>query len=325
MNFCTHCGTPLTVGRFCTNCGAPTGGTATRDGDTAERPAARVPDDRHQTRSPLTGTVPPSATRTDGPRFPLYADEVAGTPPATDTVDETSAPTGHRSERRPSIPLWAPLLVLTLLAVLGVAVWLLTDGDPEPQQASDVPSSSPEKSPAQSDGSSPTEPESPTGTPDDLAPGATVEGPAPLKPSRDLAGKPVTYPAENMLDDDLATAYRMPGDASGQTITFTLPEESVINEVGLVNGYSKTDTAGDRTVDWYALNRKIVKAEWIFDDGTSVVQNLRIGKDPQTVAVDDVATTSIQLRIVEVTPPGKGAMRKDVTAISDVLLRGKAS
>ena len=42
----------------------------------------------------------------------------------------------------------------------------------------------------------------------------------------------------------------------------------------------------------------------------------------QTIAVDEVRTSTISLRILEVSPPGAGALSKNVTAISDVLLRG---
>ena len=126
-----------------------------------------------------------------------------------------------------------------------------------------------------------------------------------------------------MLDEDLATAYRIPGDASGETVVFTLPEEAEISEVGLVNGYAKKDAGGSRTVDWYPLNRRILKVEWVFDDGTTVAQDLRSEPVLQTIAVDKVRTSTISLRILEVSPPGKGALSKNVTAISDVLLRGK--
>ena len=78
-----------------------------------------------------------------------------------------------------------------------------------------------------------------------------MKGPKPLAPGTDLDGNRVSYPPQNMLDDDLATAYRIQGDASGATITFTLPRESVISEVGMVNGYAKKDSTNGRTVDWY--------------------------------------------------------------------------
>ena len=67
-------------------------------------------------------------------------------------------------------------------------------------------------------------------------------------------------------------------------MVFTLPEEAEISEVGLVNGYAKKDTGGSRTVDWYPLNRRILKVEWVFDDGTTVAQDLRSEPVLQTIA-----------------------------------------
>ena len=44
-----------------------------------------------------------------------------------------------------------------------------------------------------------------------------------------------------MYDDNLSTAWRCDGSAVGQTITFALPPNTRIAEVGLVNGYAKVD------------------------------------------------------------------------------------
>ena len=208
-----------------------------------------------------------------------------------------------------------------------VGVWALTrDGDSGDTAAdeptSEAPSASQPSESAPSTDAEPTSPPAPAGNPTDLAVDSTATGPKPLAPGQDLGGNPVAYPPANMLDDDLATAYRIPGDASGETVVFTLPEEAEISEVGLVNGYAKKDSGGSRTVDWYPLNRKILKVEWVFDDGTTVAQDLRAEPVLQTIAVDKVRTSTISLRILEVSPPGAGALSKNVTAISDVLLRG---
>ena len=216
--------------------------------------------------------------------------------------------------------------MLVVLAMV-VGVWMLTRDDGSGDTAADQPTSdAPSASqPTESDPPAeedPTSPPAPAGNPTDLAADSTATGPKPLAPGQDLGGNPVSYPPANMLDDDLATAYRIPGDASGETVVFTLPEEAEISEVGLVNGYAKKDSGGSRTVDWYPLNRKILKVEWVFDDGTTVAQDLRAEPVLQTIAVDKVRTSTISLRILEVSPPGAGALSKNVTAISDVLLRG---
>src|SRR3546814_11799077 len=91
----------------------------------------------------------------------------------------------------------------------------------------------------------------------------TATGPEPIKPVVDLAGNPVTYPVENVLDGNPETAYRMPGAAQGSSITLALPSEASVLEVGVINGYAKTDRAGDRTVDWYRSDERRVGKECV--------------------------------------------------------------
>ena len=337
MNFCTNCGAERVVGRFCTNCGAPSTAPATPAGDTAERPAvgrAAPPaqeratertSERPAVRAGVTPVEPPPAYTGqfgDGSRYPLYADEVDSA-----TAPADAPPTGHRDDRVRSFPVWLPVVAVLVVLAMVVGVWMLTrdggNGDTAGDEpTTDAPSAS---QPSDSDPSAeeePSSPPAPAGNPADLAGDSTATGPKPLAPGQDLGGNPVAYPPANMLDDDLATSYRMPGDASGETVVFTLPEEAEISEVGLVNGYAKKDTGGSRTVDWYPLNRRILKVEWVFDDGTTVAQDLRSEPVLQTIAVDKVRSSTISLRILEVSPPGAGSMSKNVTAISDVLLRG---
>ena len=319
MNFCTSCGAACVVGRFCTNCGAPitpstTPGTAVGSvSDTAERPAVR---------SATAGVEPPPAHTSRlaaGSRYPLFADEVH----ADAEAHPESPPTPHRDARR-RLPPWLPVLAAAVVLAMVAGVWLLRGEDSSDDASgtqADAASSASEP-PAETADGDPTAPSAPDGSPADLAAESTATGPAPLRPGRDLSGRTVAYPPANMLDDDLATAYRVRGDASGETLTFTLPSEAEISEVGLVNGYAKQDTSGSRTVDWYPLNRKILKVEWVFDDGSTVSQDLRTEPVLQTIVVDKVRTSTISLRILEVSPPGSGALGKNATAISDVLLRG---
>jgi hypothetical protein len=342
MNFCTSCGAERVVGRFCTNCGAPSTAAATPLGDTAERPAVGRPTaapaprlaeraserttERPAVRAPGITPVEPPPARTgqlgEGSRYPLFADEVdpATAPPPAPPV----APATHRDDEARSFPLWLPAVAVLVVLAMVLGVWMLTRDDGTGGAADPAGDTSSAGQPTQGGSSQddPTTPSAPAGNPTDLAGASTATGPKPLAPGQDLGGNPVVYPPANMLDDDLATAYRMPGDASGETVVFTLPEEAEISEVGLVNGYAKKDRGGSRTVDWYPLNRRILKVEWVFDDGTTVPQDLRSEPVLQTIAIDKVRTSTISLRILEVSPPGAGAQRKNVTAISDVLLRG---
>lgn len=309
MNFCTNCGAELGLGRFCTNCGTP---------------VARM-------------IVPP--TPPPPPLFAPTAVAPAPTPMTPAPAPVTPAPAQvigphapNRNKRRAESKantVWIALLLLGMVAAGVTGFWLATrdtgtDGGSEPGSTSSTTPSSP-TSETPSDSLSDSLSDSPSaepGDPSDLAPHTKVDGPAPLRPSRDLAGKPVTYPASNMLDDDDETAYRLPGDATGTVITFELPQASTLTAVGLINGYAKTDTVGGSSVDWYSLNRRILQVEWRFDDGSTVVQDLESSRLLQTMEIDPVETQTIELRLLDVSAPGRGARSKNVTAISDILLLG---
>jgi hypothetical protein len=319
MNFCTNCVAELGLGRFCTNCGAPVmappgpGGPWRRPDDTVERPAV-VP-------------LPPSGQPPSSSRYPLFADEATAVrdeaPPSAPLTGPPTTPGRRRGTPR-NTP-WVLLLLFGMVAAAATGIWLATRGPESAEGDGGTPSSS---SPTTTDGTDqPDETDSPTempepGQPIDLAPHTSAEGPAPVAPGVDLAGNRVTYPVSNMLDDDTQTAYRLPGDASGSVITFRLPQQATITEVGLINGYAKTDRVGGRTVDWYPRNRRVLRVEWRFDDGTTLVQDLRQVAQLQSIEIDPELTQSVQLRLLEVSAPGGGALRKNVTAISDVLLLG---
>jgi hypothetical protein len=139
-----------------------------------------------------------------------------------------------------------------------------------------------------------------------------VPGSAPASVDED--GNPVTFEATNMIDSDPRTSWRMAGDGSGSVVTFTFDDAVTVTEVGLINGYAKTDPPHD----WYAGNRRIEAVTWVFDDGTEVTQDFDEVQDPQMITVDAGETTKIELRILEVTEPGEGTDGRDFTAISDV-------
>jgi len=313
MNFCTNCGAELGVGRFCTNCGAPISGVLPADfpSSTAVRPPL-PPEPQGTTVRPV---APPDAS--GGSRYPLYADQAVPSSVAA-RQQPGPAPRRHASDRSWVLPI--VLLVLAMLAAATAGVWLATR---DSGGADDVTGETTPPAPTSTEPSGPTDETTPRADgQSDLAPLAEVEGPEPVPPGLDLANNRVTYPATNMLDDNPESAYRIPGNATSSVITFRLPETSTITEVGLVNGYAKTDTRNGNTIDWYDRNRRILRVEWRFDDGTSVVQDLDSTREMQLLEIDPVKTESIELTILAVSSPGAGPLSKNVTAISDVLIVG---
>ncbi|MEU4418862.1 NADase-type glycan-binding domain-containing protein, partial [Nocardia salmonicida] len=331
--------------RFCTNCGAPVGPrpqpAGTPPDATVQRPVV-PPDASVGSRFPLYASPPPPpppptaqfpATPPPVPAPPVAGPPVAGPPMAGPPVGGAPLVASDGRRQRPQRRLnrradltWIALLVVAMVAAAATGIWLATR-----DSGSGVAGNDPESSTSSTPDSSTTGPTDPTDEPDDgatdgddidLAPHTQVDAPRPARPGVDLAGKPVTYPASNMLDDDATTAYRMPGDATGVVIRFELPQASTIKQVGLINGYAKTDVRDDRTVEWYTRNRRVLTVEWRFDDGTKVVQELTETPTLQTMPVDPIKTQVVELRILEVTKPPSGPLAKNVTSISDILLLG---
>ena len=310
MPVCNQCRHEFDVGRFCTNCGHPVDAPA-QDldlwrTDTAERPAA-------------TATSVPPVPDATPPRFPLYADEVTTEAPSREARS-------HRRER-PWLPWAIGALALVLVASLGA--WLLLGDDSEPDLVASEPRSTPadKKSPPKATKPKkqpkPTKTPQPPARPTDVARLATATVPATAPPGTDFDGNAVRYEARNMLDGVPATCWRMPGDGSGETISFDLAEETRLRSVGLINGYAKTATSSSGgSLDWYTGNRRILAVAWMFDDGSVVTQDLTETRRLQTIPVDPVTTSTVELRLVNFTDPGTGPSRRDYTAISDVALVG---
>jgi len=218
----------------------------------------------------------------------------------------------------PGAPSWLPswpvlaigaVVVVVLFAVLASCL----GGDDEPAAVDTATEAVETTSP---------EEQAPPARPVDLTSTLRVTAPSAAPATTDLDGQLVAYEPRRMLDASPATSWRTAGDATGETITFTLPEPSTIRRVGLINGYAKQVPSGASLVDWYPNNRRITAVEWVFDDGTVARQDLVEKPRLQRLTIDPVTTSTVQLRLLSVTPPGAGVLGRDYTAISDILIAG---
>ncbi len=340
MAYCARCGHDLAAAPTCDRCGTPAvrvaspGVAATLPprpepaavADTAERPTVVAT-------APEVAAVPrpPSEPSPSNARFPMYADEVA-----EDRVDEPGpavasvAPT-HVATRNRSMSDLLPWILLGFAAIgilLVTAIWLLIrpGGDAgagsERPPASSAAAGDDVSADAQPSGGGSSE-AAPTGPARDVAAAATAQVPATAPPNQDVSGRPVRYDAAQMFDGDSTTAWRMPGDGTGALITIRLAEPTEVRRVGLVNGYAKeaVDSQG-RTIRWYLRNRRITRVSWSFDDGSVVNQDLRQRPRMQTIKVGAEVTSTISLRLLDVTAPLPGRLGRNFTAISEIRVKG---
>lgn len=137
--------------------------------------------------------------------------------------------------------------------------------------------------------------------------------------SQDAAGTAVSYRWANLTDGSLRTAWRMDGDGTGSSITFTFAEPVTLTEVALTNGYTKRDPRDD--ADRYLEERRITEVTWKTDQGTSYRQTLA---DPdrglQRLPIRATSVSSLTLTIDATTEPGEPD--RDYTAISEVEITG---
>lgn len=279
MDFCVACGRPLpAVGRFCTNCGLRI--------EDRPRPVADLPD-------------------TDLPEDPFDPFDLFGSD--QDEEDGARLETG--------LAILGIVLAIALVAAVGSFLLVLANQRPGPPAT--APASSTEAS-LTPDPDRTRAPPAPKDRRTQLRRRAEVNVPETARPSSLTDGTLVTYDGSHLLDGDPSTTWRMDGDGTGWTITFSFPGPVVLTRVGLVNGYAKADAG----LDWYHGNRRVTEAEWLFDDGTSRTQRLTDTTTMQAVRLRPVRTRMVQLRLVAVTPPGTGATGRDYTAISDVTLVG---
>lgn len=321
MRYCTNCGHQLGVGRYCTNCGArvpvaPTDVPARPDDYPTNMrlgplPAIPTPDAPSDPR-PAVGPEPSTA------RYPLYADSPSTGP--ADSVDADEEPTASYAvapagRRRLALPWVIGFVALALVALVGGGLLLLDSSDDDPAGGAERAARADGGDDERDDGQ---DADGPDAVPDGALVPDDVEVPSVAPASVDEDGRPVTYEGTNLLDADPRTCWRMAGDGSGAVLRFSFDEPVTITGVGLINGYAKVDPPHD----WYDGNRRITTVVWAFDDGTEVSQELAADDALQSVPVDAVETSSVELRIVEVTAPGTGPDARDFTAISDVELSG---
>jgi hypothetical protein len=131
----------------------------------------------------------------------------------------------------------------------------------------------------------------------------------------DSCGQPVNYSVDNIVDGNLATAWRVPGAGTGATVTFALSGKLHLTEIGLVPGYAKVDLCSN--FDRFTQMRRIVAVTWHFDDEVTLPQTFKDRPELQTMPID-VVTSTVTLEIRQTT----GNPQLDATAVSEVRLVG---
>jgi hypothetical protein len=167
----------------------------------------------------------------------------------------------------------------------------------------------------------------PPTAPPETTPPTTPQVPAAMAPDgvdasatadsgQDSQGNVVEYRAENMLDGDPATAWRVEGNGVGETLTFSWSQPVHLTAIEMVPGYAKQDVDG---TDRFHQNRRVRLVRVRFDSGDPPVE-LSFDDEPvlQRRELDADATTVT----VEILATRKGSPDRDYTAISEIGFQG---
>ena len=288
--------------------------------DAARHPAPVVPPVQAADPTPVPPTSPPTS------RPEVVSDEPAAVATRRTTWDprEDLLPYEEVDDLDSDLPVrgkaWIGW-VLGAALLVGLAFVLLRVFDTEGEEFATDPGTGSTSTAEADAGSSDDGDEAPAGVGKarELARRATFEVPGTGPPTTDFDGTLVAYEASQMGDGNPATAWRTAGDATGQTITVTLPQPAVVTRVGMVNGYAK-QVAG---VNWYPNNRRTTAVTWGFDDGSSIDQTFAERPGMQRLKVPPVETATVTITFTAVTPPGTGNLGRDYTAISEVSITGR--
>jgi serine/threonine protein kinase len=133
--------------------------------------------------------------------------------------------------------------------------------------------------------------------------------------STDAAGNPVTYVPANVIDGDVQTAWRTPGDGRNESVTLIFDNPINVVRIGLIPGYAKTDP--QTGVDRFVQNRIIDMVAYQVPGLPSTTKTFRPLPVPQFVRLR-VTTSRITVRILDTTASGG----LDFTAISEIYVFG---
>lgn len=132
----------------------------------------------------------------------------------------------------------------------------------------------------------------------------------------DSQGNTVTYEPSNVVDGQLDTTWRVPGNGVGQFLLLEFNNPMRINEVRIVPGYAKIDPF-DGT-DRFLQSRRVRRVRLEFSDGSSTEAPLTEQPELQPIPVEPVVTDFVRVVILETTEHGG----RDFTAISEIEVIG---
>jgi serine/threonine-protein kinase len=251
--------------------------------DVTTRALRKAPGERYASCRELTHDLGQALAGTNSPRAKVPLATAPRTAPRTAST--------RGSVGRSTWAVVAVVATVIIVAVAGAAFLAMRD-----------------RGPAQSASSS-------VAAPPLIRKGVQVTASSTAPSSTDAAGNPVTYVPANVIDGNVQTAWRTPGDGHGQSVTLIFDNPIDVVRIGLIPGYAKTDpqTGANRF-----LQDRIIKAVVYQVPGLpNTPQTFEPLPVPQFVPLR-ATTSQITVKILATTAAGG----LDYTAISEIYVYG---
>ena len=146
-------------------------------------------------------------------------------------------------------------------------------------------------------------------------------------PSTDAAGELTAFEPVLMLDGDVTTAWRCPGDGRDQRVVLDFGRPYRLTAIAIIPGYAKTDPQ-DGT-DRYRQNRRISEVLYSLDPQSGAGLGLALNpapdlRSPQVLDVGGVVTSTVTVHLLASVPgePTNGQPPSDHVAISELVVLG---
>ena len=133
----------------------------------------------------------------------------------------------------------------------------------------------------------------------------------------DAAGATVSFAPAMLVDGQVDTAWRVPGDGIGQWLAFAFDDDVTVRTLYIVTGYTKIDP-NDGT-NRFLENRRVTRVRITFSETNYLDVPLRDAPEVQMITINPPVTTrNVWLTIQDSTDHGG----RDFAAISEVLIAG---
>ncbi|MBA3471135.1 MAG: protein kinase [Herpetosiphonaceae bacterium] len=141
-------------------------------------------------------------------------------------------------------------------------------------------------------------------------------GPGPGLAGVDFGPRPGPDNISDGLED---TAWVLPNDPSGESVTLDFGREFTISAIQVLPGINKINPRTGENI--FALTRHIRRVRFEFSDGSTLEATFEARPELQSVAIPNVVASSVNMVILE-TSAASGGVRSELTPIGELVVLG---